>query len=284
MRVAVVDCETTGLDSNGEPISIAAVLSTLDQRGFGEISDVWYGEQFPSVPISDGAFRVHGRTKQSLAGKSFDLDGLSKTLRSADVVVAHNAEFDYRMVGKAYPAIRQFPWFCSYRQWPFGNLPNKRLDTLCAHFGITKPSRHDALSDAKCLHAVLVRHRGKTERSRTFLGLLLRNPPWIAPSAASESEHHQEAAAINIYDFDRDKIVELAVGAKLYLEQGADSDRLVAYKRGLFARKRPIVSVLKSANPQIAAKFSAGFRIYLQVKKNDGRSMEFDVRATDDAG
>lgn len=283
MKVAMVDCETTGLGSLDEPISIAAVLSEVDKSGYGGISAVWYGEQCPTVPISDGAFFVHGRTKQSLVGKLFDFCGLSEALQSVDAIIAHNAEFDHRMIYKIYPAINSFPWFCSYKQWPFSSLINKRLDTLCEHFHISKPVKHDALSDAKCLYAVLMQRSGKTVSSNTYLHTLLKNSAWITPSRKSSHVHVEAEPVVVIDNFDASEITKFTVGEKIYLEQGLESDSLVSYLNSSITERKPIVCILKSRNPRVAEKIELGSKVYLLVTKNDGRSMEFNVRAESNA-
>ena len=279
MQIAIVDCETTGLDQHDQPISIAVVLSNVDDRGFGEISDIWYGEQYPSVPISEGAFSVHGRTKESLLGKSFDFDGLTNALSSAQLIIAHNAEFDARMITKIYPEAQKLPWFCSYRQWPFEKMPNKRLDTLCDHFQIDKPFKHDAISDAKCLHTVLVRHSGKTTRSKTYLHRLIQNDAWIPPTKESPSGQEPAKPAVKIHSFDREEMKQLLTGSKIPLEASPNSDRLVAYRKKIFSAPVPILSILKSDNPHIAEKVKAGFTIFLSVTINDGRTMELSFQA-----
>lgn len=281
MQIAIVDCETTGLDQHDQPISIAVVLSRIDERGFGDISDIWYGEQYPNVPISDGAFAVHGRTKESLLGKAFDFDGLTKALSSVQLIIAHNADFDSRMITKIYPEINKFPWFCSYRQWPFGQLPNKRLDTLCDHFSIEKPLKHDAISDAKCLHAVLTRHSGKTTRSKTYLHRLIKNDAWISPARESLPDSSWAKPAVIIHSFDKEEMKQLSTGSKIPLEGNPSSDRLVAYRKKLLSADIPILSILKSQNPHVAEKAKAGKTIYLLVTENNGRSMELSFQADD---
>lgn len=279
MKVAIVDCETTGLGLLDEPISIAAIFSEVDKSGYGGISTVWYGEQCPTIPISDGAFFVHGRTKQSLVGKLFDFGGLSEALQSVDAVIAHNAEFDHRMICKVYPAINSFPWFCSYKQWPFGSLINKQLGTLCERFHISKPVKHDALSDAKCLYAALMQRSGEDMSNNTYLHTLLKNSAWITPLKKSSHIYVEAEPVVAIDSFDASEITKFAVGEKIYLEQGAESDRLVSYSNGSITERKPIVCILKSRNPRVAEKIELGSKVYLLVTKNDGRRMEFNVRA-----
>lgn len=279
MQVAIADCETTGLGPNDQPISIAVVLTDIDHRGHGIISDSWYGEQYPSVPISVGAFAVHGRTRESLAGKAFNFESLTEQLASVDLIVAHNAEFDARMIAKVYPEIQNLPWFCSYKQWPFGRLPNKRLDTLCEYFKIEKPTIHDAISDATCLYKVLIMRQGKTDRSKTYLHRLIQKSAWIAPVSETPAAPTQASSVVKVHDFDREAMQQLHVGTRIPLESNPQSDVLTAFERRHLLSKAPVLSVLKSENPQVAEKLEAGATVYVVVVGNDGRHVELDFRS-----
>lgn len=279
MQIAIVDCETTGLDQHDQPISIAVILSQIDHRGFGDISNIWYGEQYPTVPISEGAFAVHGRTRDSLHSKSFDFDSLTEALSSAQLIIAHNADFDSRMIAKVYPAIQSLSWFCSYRQWPFERLQNKRLDTLCDHFQVKKPLIHDAISDATCLHTILVRHCGKTTRSKTYLHRLIQNGEWISPSRESTADLAPAQPTVKIHSFDMEEMKKFPTGSKIPLEASPDPDRLVAYRKQAFFGRIPILTVLKSENSHVATKVDAGHTIYVLVTTNDGRFMDLSFQA-----
>ena len=283
MQIAMIDCETTGLEQQDQPISIAIVICEIDTLGFGEITDIWYGEQHPVVPISDGAFSVHGRTRESLYGKQFDFSGLPNALRSVQLVIAHNADFDARMIAKAYPEIRTFPWYCSYKQWPFEEMHNKRLDTICDHFKIDKPLKHDAISDAKRLHLALMQRQGKTARSKTYLHRLIQRSAWIEPINEFSPGSNTDKRTVRINQFTGSELKELSAGSKMKLEGSVHSDRLTAYrKKGIF-QKIPVLSILKSENPHIAEKIDSGCAVYLLITENDGRSVDVTFHAEEPA-
>ena len=86
---------------------------------------------------------------------------LLERLTRADIVVAHNAQFDLGALqatldhfGLACPA---FDYLCTYRVaeriWP--DLPDHRLDTLAAHIGY-EFHHHNAQSDAEAAGRVLL--------------------------------------------------------------------------------------------------------------------------------
>ena len=172
-RVAIVDCETTGLFEQDEPIAIAAIVVDVDAKGNATRVASWSGKQYPKVDIHPKAAKVHGMTKASLTGLSFDLMAFEATLAGVSCYVAHNAAFDARMIGKAAPKVVNAEWRCSYRQWAWPALANKKLDTVCAHLGIDRPNTHDAMKDAEALLQALLQKSGKTDRSMTYLGKLL---------------------------------------------------------------------------------------------------------------
>ncbi len=172
-RVAIVDCETTGLFEHDEPIAIAAIVVDVDAKGNATRVASWSGKQCPTVDIHPKAAKVHGMTKASLMGLSFDLMAFEATLAGVSCYVAHNAAFDARMIGKAAPKLVNAEWRCSYRQWAWPALADKKLNTVCAHLGLDRPNTHDAMKDAEALLQALLQKSGKTDRSMTYLGKLL---------------------------------------------------------------------------------------------------------------
>lgn len=165
MRVAIVDCETTGLEASDVPISISVVIAELDQDGQGVIVNEWLGEQEPNVPISDGALSVHGITRESLSGKSYNFELLAQAISGCTIAIAHNATFDAGMIAKVWPGIASFEWRCSFQQWPFPQTNGLSLDAACESLGVHRDIRHSARADAMDLLKALnckSRDQGKT--------------------------------------------------------------------------------------------------------------------------
>lgn len=170
--VAIVDCETTGVGASDEPIAIGVIVVALDARGAVEEEvGVFHGFREPSVPIHPQAQKVHGISAESLKGKQIDVTHLRGLLDKADVLIAHNAPFDARMLAQVVAIDK--PWRCSYRQFPWPPMGNKKLDTVCEEYQIERPGQHDALQDARALLACLTQRTGKTDRSRTYMHKLL---------------------------------------------------------------------------------------------------------------
>jgi DNA polymerase III subunit epsilon len=175
LRVAIVDTETTGLGSYDEPISVGILLLEIDPAKGLLLSEIdrYYGLRYPGVEIHPRAQAVHGFSRQQLLGQSFDAERIRLILQGAQVLVAHNSAFDARMMKSIVPEIAKMPWLCTYSRWPWPPLTDRKLDTVCAHFGISRLKTHGALDDCQLLRDALLEHTGKTTRSRTYFGVLL---------------------------------------------------------------------------------------------------------------
>ena len=103
----------------------------------------------------------------------FDLPAILSVLDQSDVLIAHNATFDIRMVGHVVPNIARRNWLCSYRRWPWEKLANRKLDTICAHLRIKRPNIHGALADAHALRQVLMHPMVGADAGHSYLTKIL---------------------------------------------------------------------------------------------------------------
>lgn len=148
-----VDVETTGLDYSSDAIiEIAAVRV----RG-GQIVDEFSTYVDPGRPISAEASRVNHITDSMVNGKPRIAEVLPYFLAFVgdDVMVAHNAMFDWRFICTAcmrnrykYPR-KIFDSMKLARYWP--DAQDKQLGTLLAAAGIVNTRAHSALGDARAL-------------------------------------------------------------------------------------------------------------------------------------
>ncbi|AVH59489.1 MULTISPECIES: DEDDh family exonuclease [Streptomyces] len=150
---AVVDVETTGLARDDRIIS--AAVYRLDARG--EVEDHWYTMVNPER--DPGPVWIHGLTSDVLEGAPLFQDIAEDfAAHLADrVLVAHNAVFDWSMIAREYArAEREAPVrqrLCTIAlskelELP---LPNHKLESLAAHFGVVQRRAHHALDDARVL-------------------------------------------------------------------------------------------------------------------------------------
>ncbi|GGW94769.1 DNA polymerase III subunit epsilon [Streptomyces chryseus] len=150
---AVVDVETTGLARDDRIIS--AAVYRLDYRG--DVEDHWYTLVNPQR--DPGPVWIHGLTSDVLTGAPLFPDIAAEFSERLDgrVLVAHNAMFDWSMIAREYArAARAAPVqqrLCTIAlskelRLP---LPNHKLESLAAHFGVVQQRAHHALDDARVL-------------------------------------------------------------------------------------------------------------------------------------
>ncbi|MCY1290145.1 hypothetical protein D9M68_349870 [compost metagenome] len=188
MRVAIVSTETTGLTPVDEPVSIGLLLVEVAPRAGSLVREItdYYGSQEPTVPISEAATGMHGLTAEMLRGQRFDVGAIRAIVEDADVLVAHGAEFNVRMLEKVLPDIQRKHWRCSVRQvrWSqYFHAPNHKLDTLCEHLRIFRPRPQIALDDCLALSKLLFQQMGAIGQA-TPMGFLLAQPDYVPRTAA----------------------------------------------------------------------------------------------------
>ncbi|MFI1360058.1 DEDDh family exonuclease [Streptomyces sp. NPDC020898] len=150
---AVVDVETTGLSRDDRIIS--AGVYRLDARG--EVEDHWYTVVNPER--DPGPTWIHGLTSDVLEGAPLFVDIAEEFASRLDgrVLVAHNAVFDWSMIAREYARaereapVRQRLCTIALSKELGLPLPNHKLETLAAHFGVVQQRAHHALDDARVL-------------------------------------------------------------------------------------------------------------------------------------
>ncbi|MFP3990409.1 DEDDh family exonuclease [Streptomyces sp. E11-3] len=150
---AVVDVETTGLARDDRIVS--AAVYRLDARG--DVEDHWYTLVNPQR--DPGPVWIHGLTSDVLKDAPlFSEIAQEFSARLADrVLVAHNAVFDWSMIAREYARaertapVRQRLCTIALSKELGLPLPNHKLASLAAHFGVEQQHAHHALDDARVL-------------------------------------------------------------------------------------------------------------------------------------
>ncbi|MFF3260461.1 DEDDh family exonuclease [Streptomyces sp. NPDC002932] len=150
---AVVDVETTGLARDDRIIS--AAVYRLDAQG--NVEDHWYTLVNPER--DPGPVWIHGLTSDVLEGAPLFPEiaaQLSERL-TGRVLVAHNAAFDWSMLAREYarasviaPVQQRLCTIALSKELQLP-LPNHKLESLAAHFGVVQQRAHHALDDARVL-------------------------------------------------------------------------------------------------------------------------------------
>ncbi|MFF8711620.1 DEDDh family exonuclease [Streptomyces sp. NPDC015184] len=150
---AVVDVETTGLARDDRIVS--AAVYRLDAQG--DVEDHWYTLVNPER--DPGPVWIHGLTSDVLEGAPLFPEiaaQLSERL-TGRVLVAHNAAFDWSMLAREYarasvlaPVQQRLCTIALSKELRLP-LPNHKLESLAAHFGVVQQRAHHALDDARVL-------------------------------------------------------------------------------------------------------------------------------------
>jgi DNA polymerase-3 subunit epsilon len=150
---AVVDVETTGLARDDRIIS--AAVYRLD--ALGNVEDHWYTLVNPER--DPGPVWIHGLTSDVLEGAPLfgEIAGEFSERLDGRVLVAHNAVFDWSMIAREYaraertaPTRQRLCTIALSKELRLP-LPNHKLESLAAHFGVVQQRAHHALDDARVL-------------------------------------------------------------------------------------------------------------------------------------
>lgn len=150
---AVVDVETTGLARDDRIVS--AAVYQLDARG--RVEDHWYTLVNPQR--DPGPVWIHGLTTEVLADAPLFPEIAGELAKRLDgrVLVAHNAAFDWSMLAREYARaratapVRQRLCTIALSKELRLPLPNHKLESLAAHYGVVQQRAHHALDDARVL-------------------------------------------------------------------------------------------------------------------------------------
>lgn len=175
---AVVDVETTGLSRSDRIVS--AAVYRLDARG--DVQDHWYS---PINPERDpGPTWIHGLTTDLLADAPLFpqiAEALSERL-AGRVLVAHNALFDWSMLAREYARaqltapVRQRLCTIALAKALALPLPNHKLESLAAHYGVRQHRAHHALDDARVLAEAFRPSLHRAARAELRLPILACRP------------------------------------------------------------------------------------------------------------
>lgn len=156
---AFVDVETTGLNPSWDRVVSVSVLA-FDPAGRleGELHSLVDPQRDP------GPVHIHGLTRERLAGAPL-FEALAPRvgeLTHGRVLVAHNAQFDYKFLHaeteRAAVALPTTHRLCTVALSRRLDLPveNHKLATVAAYWGVRQHAAHDARDDVRVLREVFL--------------------------------------------------------------------------------------------------------------------------------
>jgi DNA polymerase III subunit epsilon len=166
LREVCFDTETTGLSAEHDRVAEIAAIELIDYIPTGREFHCYIN---PQRRMPEEATRIHGLTDEFLKDKpKFQeiIDDFLQFVGDASLV-AHNAQFDFKMVNSELRRLRKPPLknimidtvALSKIKFPGAKAS---LDDLCRRFGIdlSKRTTHTAILDTRLLGAVYLELRG----------------------------------------------------------------------------------------------------------------------------
>jgi DNA polymerase-3 subunit epsilon len=154
----IVDTETTGLSYRlHEVIEFGGVaFGFTDEGEIGDVLEVYGGLQQPKTPITSEITDLTGITNDMVSGQALDIGAIERLIRSADLIIAHNAAFDRPFCELISPVFCDVPWACSNAEigWAARGFEGSKLGYLVGQSGFFHDG-HRAVDDCVALLEVL---------------------------------------------------------------------------------------------------------------------------------
>lgn len=155
--VVFLDVETTGIHSDDRIVSLAAIriesAALVHKQILTRCTHLIFD---PGKKCHPEAARVHGHDEWTLSHQPFfgdHAEEIRAAIEQADLIVAHNADFDISFVNReleaaGLPSLTK-PHFCTMRTYRSRFQGRANLNTVAAHIGMARASHnHGALEDA----------------------------------------------------------------------------------------------------------------------------------------
>ena len=160
MKYVVFDVETP--NSRNDRMSSIGLVTVEG----GKIVDKFYSLVNPETYFNEFNVALTGITPESVRNAPTfpEIFETIKPILKDAVIVAHNAPFDMSVLSKCLGAYEifwcdsvEYACTCKMARRVLPDLPSKRLNCLCDHFGI-ELDHHNALSDAIAAAKILIEY------------------------------------------------------------------------------------------------------------------------------
>ncbi len=176
----VVDVETTGGNAAlGSIIEMAVRRFRFDRTGVvTHVDRVYRWREDPGMPIPPNIVAITGITDEDVAGRRIDDEEAARLLRSASIVIAHNAALERPWIESRLTDISDLAWGCSMTQidWRAHGFDGLALGYLLRQAGwFHEPHHADADVDAVLQ---LLRHSFDDQPALAALITTAMRPSW----------------------------------------------------------------------------------------------------------
>lgn len=159
----IVDLETTGLEPSSEEI-IEIGLLEFKYSSDSDSCDILTSCSMlhePSRSISPEITKITGISNELVKGQRINWAVVQQSFDRADVVIAHNVEFDKGFLSNVSELhLENIHWACSCQHinWHAKGFKSTALNYLAADQGFVNPFAHRALFDCATTFKVLSSH------------------------------------------------------------------------------------------------------------------------------
>ncbi len=156
-----LDTETTGFKYEEDKIIELGIVVFEYEMESCEITRIigrYSGFEDPGIPLSLEVIKVTGITDDMLAGQAFDDEAVNALARQANLVLAHNSQFDRPFIERRFPSFASLPWACTLSQidWAAELVTSRTLEYLLFKCGGYFIDAHRAYNDAEGLLGLLL--------------------------------------------------------------------------------------------------------------------------------
>jgi DNA polymerase-3 subunit epsilon len=173
-----LDLETTGLNHNTDQIIELALVPfefTKDGRIFN-VLDSYTSFQDPGINIPYNVTTLTGITNEMVANQVIDITKVKELVKSAALIIAHNAGFDRKFFDKhfAFSDCHRKIWACTHTQipWDAEGIKSSKLEYIAYKYGFFYGA-HRAEMD--CLVGVHILAQNLPMSKERALKVLLEN-------------------------------------------------------------------------------------------------------------
>jgi DNA polymerase-3 subunit epsilon len=154
----ILDCETTGLDTRVDEIIELGLVRfeyAIDGRVV-RVLETFNAFNEPSKSIPASITEITGINNEMVAGHHIDPARVALFISDAQLIIAHNANFDRKIVERYWPEFQHVAWACSLEQvdWRAHKFEGTRLTHLLGHIGFFHDA-HRGLDDCRALLEIL---------------------------------------------------------------------------------------------------------------------------------
>lgn len=159
---AIIDLETTGTDPQQDEIIEVGILglSHIDYKDV-TITTSYSALNEPKKSINKDIEKITGLKDHHVKGQSIDWSQVKQILKQADLIIAHNADFDRQFLLGVQEIRDDLPrWACSIKHidWDDKGFKSKSLTYLSADHGFVNPFAHRALFDCAATFRLIMPH------------------------------------------------------------------------------------------------------------------------------